>query len=97
VSKTYYHISDTPGLTVLEPQVPHEDFGEPAIPRVCAAPSVEQCASAISHSGPIYAIDAEPDVDNEGVINWPLGGEVTDALRTGEVWYLSPVKCRGVK
>ena len=98
-----YHISATPGITKLEPRVPTYVPQEPQVPRVCAAPTVAGCLDALVELDAgvefhfIYHIEAQPDVDNEAVINWPGTSEEWilwgDAAYTGEVWYLKPVKC----
>lgn len=91
----YYHVSPVEGLTELEPHVPYDaEWGEPDTPRVCAAPTFEQCMLGTGDFDVpvvLYAIGREPDVDNAGVIGY---GGVHDAVETGEVWYLSPVPCR---
>lgn len=98
-----YHISPTSGITKLEPRVPKYVPMEPQIPRVCAAPTIAGCFDAlvdpdciVDHY--IYHIEAQPDVNNKDVINWPGASEEWvrwgDAGATGEVWYLKPVKCK---
>lgn len=98
-----YHISSTPNITKLEPRVPAYVPQEPQIPRVCAAPTIAGCLEALVELDGgvdyyIYRIEAEPDVNNESVVNWPRASEEWvrwgDACETGEVWYLEPVKCK---
>ena len=98
---THFHITDVKGLTQLEPHVPYgAEWGEPDVPRVCAAPTIEQCFLSLGDvyvpHPVVYAIDREPDVDNLSVAWWPCSGEVHDALVTGEVWYLTTVPCKEV-
>lgn len=96
----HYHVSDIEGLVVLMPHVPEgADWGEPTVPRVCAAPSIEKCLLSLEDInlpiGVVYAIDRSPDVGNVDVQAWP-DGYVDDAAVTGEVWYLAPVPCQEV-
>ena len=92
---TYYHVSQTSGITELKPHVPQHVEGERDIPRVCACPCI---GAALQSSGAddwdpcviyVYAIDTPPDVLPAEVQR--LG--TIDALDTGEVWWLSPVAC----
>jgi len=96
----HYHISDVKELVTLMPHVPEgADWGEPGIPRVCAAPTIEQCLLSLEDVslpvGVVYAIDCAPSVSNVDVQLWP-DGYVDDAAVTGEVWYLAPVTCQKV-
>jgi len=96
-----YHVSPIEGLAVLEPYTPAcaGDLGEPLVPRVCAAPTIGDCLNALGdleHGVEYYGyrIDAQPHVDNVGVVNWPIDeGAVIDAYRTREVWYFTPTAC----
>ena len=97
-----YHIGKVQGITELEPRVPTYVPMEPQVPRVCAAPTIAGCIDALVElelnvNYFVYHIEAEPDVNNETVINWPGSSEEWlrwgDAKWTGEVWYLHPVKC----
>lgn len=91
-----YHVSTVQGLTVLEPRVPHmcDTYGEPATPRVCAAPTIEDCLNGLGDlewgvKYYVYQIAEQPHLNNSGVI----AAGVCDAHLTNEVWYFTPTAC----
>jgi len=72
---------------ILIPQPPTgAGLSESSMPRICAAPSIEQCLMAIgtnTHTFHVYQLDEDPDVIEPECV-W-------DAHWTGEVWYFRPV------
>ena len=91
-----YHLSRDPNLTILTPQIPDTAISwneNVSIPRVCFAPTIEGCLSALQ------------DIDMEYYVYTPVNQKlkghscrsyVRDAPATGERWIRKPVAVKKI-
>lgn len=105
----YYHVSlgiDSP-VKNFNPRIPDTALGleDTTIERICFAPTIEQCLSAIHHSEDkisllyhtgkpvitVYELDVN-STDTGLVPNSIVQKYVHDAYITGEVWYTLPLE-----
>lgn len=86
----------------MKPRIPKNFFTENGYEddytdRVCFAPSVEQCLTALSQnvSGKKFNV-YEPDPSQKHTVYKPNEGAVPDSKVTGELWITEPVKVKKV-
>ena len=98
----YYHLSEIFGLNMLEPSISDNfmtknGYEENKTPRVCFAPSIDQCLMAMSANikdkGYYVYIPYNIDVNK---LRKPTVKDVPDSTITGEVWSLEPIKVKCV-
>ena len=91
-----YHLSFDPNLTTLTPKIPEQAVSwneDVSIPRVCFAPTIEGCLSALQD------IDAEYYVYtpvNQKLKGYSCRSRVIDAPITGERWVKKDVPVRKI-
>lgn len=91
----YYHLSTNPELTELTPRVPECAVGineDITTARICFAPTIEGCLSALQTLDGYFYVYCITDEDKTIEIYHPASEEVCDQKITGEVWVLKPVK-----
>lgn len=91
-----YHLSRNPNLTILTPQIPetaipyNEDV---SIPRVCFAPTIEGCLSALGDISMEYYVYTPV---NQKLKGYSCRSHVCDAPATGERWIRKPVAVKKI-
>lgn len=91
-----YHLSCNPNLTILTPRIPEQAVPwneNMSIPRVCFAPTIEGCLSALQD------IDAEYYVYtpvNQKLKGYSCKSYVIDAPITGERWVKKDVPVKKI-
>lgn len=89
---TLYHLSQDPTLSKLTPRVPEcavPCYEDCETPRVCFAPTIAGCLSALQSTDSEYYVytPAQEDLD----FYTPSTQEVIDSSLTGEVWIFQDV------
>lgn len=91
-----YHLSRDPNLTVLTPHIPetaipyNEDV---SIPRVCFAPTIEGCLSALQDIDMEYYVYIPV---NQKLKGYSCRSHVVDASITGERWVKKDVAVKKI-
>lgn len=91
-----YHLSRNPNLTILTPRIPEQAIPwneNMSIPRVCFAPTIKGCLSALQD------IDAEYYVYipvNQKLKGYSCRSHVIDAPVTGERWVKKDVSVKKI-
>ena len=98
----YYHLSELPDLHELQPFISDNfmtknNYEENKTPRVCFAPSIDQCLMAMSANikNKEYYVYTPYNIDTNK-LRKPTINQVPDSKITGEVWSLEPIKVKCV-
>lgn len=91
-----YHLSTDPNLTFLTPRIPKTavPYNENvSIPRVCFAPTIEGCLSALGDIDMEYYVYTPV---NQKLKGYSCRSYVCDAPATGERWFRKPVTVKKI-
>ena len=91
-----YHLSRNPNLTTLTPKIPKQAVSgneDVSIPRVCFAPTIEGCLSALQDNDAEYYVYTPV---NQKLKGYSCKNHVIDAVITGERWIKKTVQVKKI-